>query len=246
MRKLLLATTALLALTGTASADLVLRGGTPTTAFTDVKGAGFGDIHRMLTLQTRGSESGGILADGTITGNPSTGGDKTAVFTFGQLGWTSPSNVGVFFDADQDGQTGITLQNFTVTVNDGSNIIGTFSTTAPITFTATDLALEPGNGNGGFFFALTPAEQTEFAAFFLLPNFQNLIVASSATLGCPAGSPAGCLVSNDGPDSFFAVNQASIGAVPEASTWAMMVIGFAGVGFMAYRRRNQNTAFRVV
>jgi hypothetical protein len=25
--------------------------------------------------------------------------------------------------------------------------------------------------------------------------------------------------------------------VPEASTWAMMVLGFAGVGFMAYRRK---------
>jgi len=29
------------------------------------------------------------------------------------------------------------------------------------------------------------------------------------------------------------------GAVPEPSTWAMMILGFAGVGFMAYRRRNQ-------
>lgn len=28
------------------------------------------------------------------------------------------------------------------------------------------------------------------------------------------------------------------GAVPELSTWAMMILGFAGIGFMAYRRRN--------
>jgi hypothetical protein len=28
-------------------------------------------------------------------------------------------------------------------------------------------------------------------------------------------------------------------AVPEPSTWAMMMLGFAGVGFMAYRRRNK-------
>jgi hypothetical protein len=27
-------------------------------------------------------------------------------------------------------------------------------------------------------------------------------------------------------------------AVPEPSTWAMIILGFAGVGFMAYRRRN--------
>jgi hypothetical protein len=29
----------------------------------------------------------------------------------------------------------------------------------------------------------------------------------------------------------------SISAVPEPSTWAMMILGFVGVGFMAYRRR---------
>ena len=28
-------------------------------------------------------------------------------------------------------------------------------------------------------------------------------------------------------------------AVPEASTWAMMLLGFFGVGFLAYRRKNQ-------
>jgi hypothetical protein len=28
-------------------------------------------------------------------------------------------------------------------------------------------------------------------------------------------------------------------AVPEPSTWAMMILGFMGVGFMAYRRRSQ-------
>jgi hypothetical protein len=27
-------------------------------------------------------------------------------------------------------------------------------------------------------------------------------------------------------------------AIPEPSTWAMMVLGFAGLGLMAYRRRN--------
>ncbi|GGI34583.1 hypothetical protein GCM10010987_80090 [Bradyrhizobium guangdongense] len=28
----------------------------------------------------------------------------------------------------------------------------------------------------------------------------------------------------------------SISAVPEPSTWAMLILGFAGVGFIAYRR----------
>jgi PEP-CTERM motif len=31
----------------------------------------------------------------------------------------------------------------------------------------------------------------------------------------------------------------TISAVPEPSTWAMMILGFAGVGFMAYRRKSK-------
>jgi PEP-CTERM motif len=30
-----------------------------------------------------------------------------------------------------------------------------------------------------------------------------------------------------------------VGAVPEPSTWAMMILGFAGIGFMAYRRKSK-------
>ena len=29
-----------------------------------------------------------------------------------------------------------------------------------------------------------------------------------------------------------------VAAVPEPSTWAMMILGFAGLGFMAYRRKS--------
>jgi hypothetical protein len=35
-----------------------------------------------------------------------------------------------------------------------------------------------------------------------------------------------------------------VAAVPEPSTWAMMLLGFAGVGFMAYRRKS-NHSFRL-
>ena len=34
----------------------------------------------------------------------------------------------------------------------------------------------------------------------------------------------------------------AVAAVPEPSTWAMMVLGFAGVGFMAYRRKRTGNA----
>jgi PEP-CTERM motif len=56
---------------------------------------------------------------------------------------------------------------------------------------------------------------------------------------------------NAGAESFFVfegtgglVIDPQITPVPEPSTWAMMLLGFAGVGFMAYRRRKQG-AFRI-
>ena len=35
------------------------------------------------------------------------------------------------------------------------------------------------------------------------------------------------------------IAQAAVAAVPEPSTWAMMILGFLGIGFLARRRRNQ-------
>jgi hypothetical protein len=40
----------------------------------------------------------------------------------------------------------------------------------------------------------------------------------------------------DGNSNTIFVGEMLITAVPEPSTWAMMILGFAGVGFMAYRR----------
>jgi PEP-CTERM motif len=37
----------------------------------------------------------------------------------------------------------------------------------------------------------------------------------------------------------ISVTDGVAGAVPEPSTWAMMILGFAGIGFMAYRRKSK-------
>jgi hypothetical protein len=34
-------------------------------------------------------------------------------------------------------------------------------------------------------------------------------------------------------------------AVPEPSTWAMMILGFCGIGFMTYRRKQSGASFRL-
>jgi hypothetical protein len=37
------------------------------------------------------------------------------------------------------------------------------------------------------------------------------------------------------------VSTVTMSSVPEPSTWAMMILGFVGVGFMAYRRKSQSS-----
>jgi PEP-CTERM motif len=38
----------------------------------------------------------------------------------------------------------------------------------------------------------------------------------------------------------FLTLETSVAAVPEPATWAMMIVGFAGVGFVAYRRKSKS------
>ena len=43
----------------------------------------------------------------------------------------------------------------------------------------------------------------------------------------------------------FEFDNVSVAAVPEPATWAMMILGFFGVGFLAYRRKNTGPSFRL-
>ena len=235
----LLISTAAVAFSGNARADLVLKGGTPTASFTDLTAQGFGNAPRLITLQTSGSETGGVSGTGTLSGDAVSGANKSGFTTLSTVGWASASNVAIGFNASQEGNTGITLQNLVLTVWNptGTTALGSFSLASPITFSQADLALQQGNGAAVFEFVLNAAQQITFNGLNLNGGADRISI-SSASLGCGASPPAGCLVSNDGPDSFLAV-LGPTAAVPEPSTWAMMILGFVGVSFMAYRRRNR-------
>jgi hypothetical protein len=47
------------------------------------------------------------------------------------------------------------------------------------------------------------------------------------------------LVGTNGDADYLTIS--AVSAVPEPSTWAMMLLGFAGLGFMAYRRKSKPT-----
>jgi PEP-CTERM motif len=65
----------------------------------------------------------------------------------------------------------------------------------------------------------------------------NVLFSNSGNFN-PVGAFGQNVAPNLGVGSPFAISA----AVPEPSTWAMLLIGCAGVGFMAYRRRSQSVA----
>jgi hypothetical protein len=72
----------------------------------------------------------------------------------------------------------------------------------------------------------------------------------TANGGTPAGAFSVLLAGLNAGDAYLNIHSTTfpngeirgfLHAVPEPSTWAMMILGFAGVGYMAYRRSRKNT-----
>jgi hypothetical protein len=69
--------------------------------------------------------------------------------------------------------------------------------------------------------------------------YVNYSVTSATGIG--GFSFDGAALGNTSIDNVVATDNLVAG-VPEPSTWAMMILGFAGIGFMTYRRKRQAAA----
>jgi hypothetical protein len=219
-----------------ARADIVLVGATPATSFTDLGAQGFGNAPRMLTLQTNDFESGGVTPIDTVNGDAVSGSNKSTTPTLSDLNWNSGANVGIGFNADQS-HTGITLDTLVLTIYDGTTPVGSpFSLTSPITFSLADLTLQNGNGNSVFNFHLTLAQQGAFDTILGMSGSSGFYAGLSASLGCTDNSPAGCISSNDGPDSFVGFAESE---VPLPAALPLFATGLVGLGLLGWRRKRK-------
>jgi hypothetical protein len=92
-------------------------------------------------------------------------------------------------------------------------------------------------GSGFVLFPTTPANLSNQADY----GFTDSISLGTGTYGIEI-----FYADRASTQAVFDLNASYITtAVPEASTWAMMILGFLGVGFMAYRRKGA-AAFRLV
>jgi hypothetical protein len=71
-----------------------------------------------------------LIGSGTpidvATGDATPGANKTTTPTLATLGWNNSGQVGLGFNSDQSGQTGITLQDVRLTIFNGTTEVGSF------------------------------------------------------------------------------------------------------------------------
>ena len=140
---------------------------------------------------------------------------------------------GNVYTAPTGNSGGLALWNFEFSVNPGS-LVGTtalLTITGPGGILAFNPTIIPDNTPiGGSFDQNSENLGFPFLAFFLNfdPNVSGIYTFDLKLFSSERVELA---------DVSIQVN-----AVPEPSTWAMLILGFAGIGFMAYRRKSRPAA----
>lgn len=227
-----------------ASANLVLNGELLIGA------QGFGNAHRLLTIQGQGNSttesgaigiSGGVIvaltpgiADGSVfsgngvtnlggdTVNPLTDDLKFGIPTLGELNWTSGANVNLLFNAVEPGGNGLNVTDVTLKFYNGDTVIAAIDGSFSLASTL------PGNGSAGFLISVDAAQQNYLnTSVFSQAGASAFRIALESTITGVAG----------GPESFSAIS-----AIPEPETYAMLVAGLGLMGWVGRRRKQQVVA----
>jgi hypothetical protein len=167
-------------------------------------------------LSTPPNSAGGVGGGGNLPSYiPASGGDIFAVTASGLIGCCGSANSG------PDGFGG---SNSSLITNSTGSLVGTYSgPTLPLV----GVFYDGTNTYSPFFIGSSDTFAVPMGVtrvYFGIPDAANF------------NNPSGYY--SDNPGSFDVTVNVTSG-VPEPSTWAMMLIGFAGIGFMTYRRKKR-------
>jgi PEP-CTERM motif len=167
---------------------------------------------------------------------PATGGAEWLAFTYSTVSGGPISQPGSNFSLSPVGLDFAQPLNFIASYfqfnNNGTSLVPTSPTFGGFTIVSNPVPGESGTGDGANgFVSPFPAGPAPALGSFIDPFGQ---------------------ISNQGidPAQVNGFEEAlefipQVAAVPEPSTWAMMILGFCGVGFMAYRRKQNGPALRL-
>jgi Ice-binding-like/PEP-CTERM motif len=223
---------------GTAGSFAVLAGSTVTnTGPTTIQGNVGVSPGTAITGFPPGSVNGTIYSAGTVAAqaqsdlttayNFAAGEAATATLTGTDLGGLTLLP-GVYFFASTAQLTGtLTLDN-----TSNANALYVFQIGSTLT-TASSSSVDFTNGFDDNVFwqvgsSATLGTNTAFEG--------NILALTSITLTTGATILDGSALARNGA---VTLDTNTIGTVPEPSTWAMMILGFAGIAFMAYRRKSK-------
>ena len=137
------------------------------------------------------------------------------------------------------GSTGAVSQSFTTTIGQTYQLTFAYSDNPGSGFTSQSAAqaavLVLGAGNGSLL-STTISHDNAVSGNLNWTLYSGTFVANSESTTLNFNTLFG---QNNGGIMLDAV---AVSAVPELSTWAMMLLGFAGVGFIAYRRSKKAAA----
>jgi hypothetical protein len=140
-------------------------------------------------------------------------------------------------------QAGVLLPNLDPVTIDNSSQSTSGSTPAAIDFEnhlsyAVDVFWIDYAGDRVFYNTLG-ANSSYVQATFLTHPWLIVQAGSGDTLAQGTGTLITGFIAETASGRGVTPDIANIAAVPEPSTWAMMILGFAGIGFMAYRQKSK-------
>jgi len=196
-------------------------------------GTGLGHVSTVLTIQgdhKSALETGSVGVDAAtntmaITGDAKTGASQTRLWTLGELGVDSASDLRLVFNASEPGSgRDITLDKLVLTIYDthGATVFSS-SPFTPVHFSDT----HAGTGTSDFVFGLDAGDVAAASSVFSAGSFNAFRVGLSASASAFAG----------GPETFYLASAPTpVSPVPEPSAFALFAAGLGALGVVVRRR----------